>query len=64
MFKKGLSVSKHFESGGFLRSHAGLGWPDIRFHCLPAAVHFQTKEAKQCHGFMVLTHPNTPKSCG
>jgi choline dehydrogenase len=64
LFKKGLSVSNHFESGGFIRSDASLQWPDIQFHFLPAAMRYDGKKPLEGHGFMVLTGPNKPKSRG
>jgi hypothetical protein len=36
--KRGLSVTNHFESGGFIRSDASPKWPDLQFHFLPAAM--------------------------
>lgn len=64
LLKKGLSVSNHFESGGFIRSDASLEWPDIQFHFLPAAMRYDGKKPLKGHGFMVLTGPNKPKSRG
>ena len=64
LFKRGLSVSNHFESGGFIRSDASLQWPDIQFHLLPAAMRYDGKKPLKGHGFMVLTGPNKPKSRG
>jgi len=64
LFKKGLSVTNHFESGGFIRSDASLQWPDIQFHFLPAAMRYDGKKPLDGHGFMVLTGPNKPKSRG
>ncbi|MEO6298427.1 MAG: choline dehydrogenase [Paracoccaceae bacterium] len=64
LFKRGLGVTNHFESGGFIRSDASLGWPDIQFHFLPAAMRYDGKKPLKGHGFMVLTGPNKPKSRG
>jgi choline dehydrogenase len=64
LFKKGLGVTNHFESGGFIRSDASLRWPDIQFHFLPAAMRYDGKKPLKGHGFMVLTGPNKPKSRG
>jgi choline dehydrogenase len=36
----GLGGTNHFESGAFIRSRAGLRWPDIQFHFLPAAMRY------------------------
>ncbi len=64
LFKRGLSVTNHFESGGFIRSDASLAAPDIQFHFLPAAMRYDGKKPLDGHGFMVLTGPNKPKSRG
>lgn len=64
LFKRGLSATNHFESGGFIRSDASLKWPDIQFHFLPAAMRYDGKKPLKGHGFMVLTGPNKPKSRG
>ena len=64
LFKRGLSVTNHFECGGFIRSDAALASPDIQFHFLPAAMRYDGKKPLKGHGFMVLTGPNKPKSRG
>ncbi|QBQ99917.1 choline dehydrogenase [Paraburkholderia pallida] len=64
LFKDGLGASNHFEAGGFIRSEAGLRWPDIQFHFLPAAMRYDGDKPFKGHGFMVLTGPNKPKSRG
>jgi choline dehydrogenase len=64
LFKDGLGASNHFEAGGFIRSDAGLRWPDIQFHFLPAAMRYDGDKPFKGHGFMVLTGPNKPKSRG
>jgi choline dehydrogenase len=64
LFKRGLSVTNHFGSGGFIRSDASLASPDIQFHFLPAAMRYDGKKPLDGHGFMVLTGPNKPKSRG
>ena len=64
LFKRGLGISNHFESGGFIRSDDQVKWPDIQFHFLPAAMRYDGKQPLKGHGFMVLTGPNKPKSRG
>ncbi len=64
LFKKGLGASNHFEAGGFIRSEAGLRWPDIQFHFLPAAVNYNGTGVSGDHGFMIATGPNKGKSRG
>src|SRR5260370_1074742 len=39
--KDGLRASNHFETGGFIRSRACVGYPDIQFHFLPLAGNYR-----------------------
>lgn len=36
----GLGATNHFEAGGFVRSRAGVEWPDVQLHFLPVAVSY------------------------
>jgi len=62
--KTGLGATNHFESCGFIRSKAGLEWPDLQYHFLPAAMRYDGKEAFAGHGFQVHIGHNKPKSRG
>ena len=62
--KTGLGATNHFESCGFIRSKAGLKWPDLQYHFLPAAMRYDGKEAFAGHGFQVHVGHNKPKSRG
>ncbi len=62
--KKGLGATNHFESCGFVRSRAGVKWPDIQFHFLPAAMRYDGNAAFDGHGFQVHVGHNKPKSRG
>lgn len=62
--KSGLGATNHFESCGFIRSKAGLEWPDLQYHFLPAAMRYDGKEAFAGHGFQVHIGHNKPKSRG
>lgn len=64
LFKSGLGASNHFESCAFIRSRAGLQWPDIQYHFLPAAMRYDGASAVDGHGFQVHVGPNKPKSRG
>lgn len=64
MFKSGLGATNHFESCGFVRSAAGIDYPDIQFHFLPAAVRYDGKSASKGHGFQAHTGPMRSKSRG
>ncbi|MEM6310779.1 MAG: choline dehydrogenase, partial [Pseudomonadota bacterium] len=62
--KTGLGASNNFESCGFIRSRAGLSYPDIQFHFLPIAVRYDGKAAAEGHGFQTHTGPMRSKSRG
>ncbi|WP_396586730.1 choline dehydrogenase [Bermanella sp. R86510] len=62
--KKGLGASNHFESCGFIRSKAGIKWPDMQYHFLPAAMRYDGRTAFAGHGFQVHIGHNKPKSRG
>ena len=64
LFKDGLGATNHFESCAFIRSRAGVKWPDIQYHFLPAAMRYDGKAAFKGHGFQVHVGPNKPKSRG
>ena len=64
MFKTGLGATNHFESCAFIRSRAGLKWPDIQYHFLPAAMRYDGQSAVEGHGFQVHVGPNKPVSRG
>ena len=52
-FKTGIGTSNQFETLGFIRSAAGVRYPDIQFHFLPAAIRYDGKSAASGHGFQV-----------
>ena len=62
--KSGLGATNHFESCGFIRSKAGVEWPDIQYHFLPAAMRYDGRSAFDGHGFQVHVGHNKPKSRG
>jgi choline dehydrogenase len=64
MFQSGLGATNHFESCGFIRSRAGIEYPDIQYHFLPAAVRYDGKVAFPGHGFQVHVGPMRTKSRG
>ncbi|WP_108880750.1 choline dehydrogenase [Anderseniella sp. Alg231-50] len=64
LFKTGLGATNHFESAGFIRSRAGIEYPDIQYHFLPGAIAYDGKPATKGHGFQVHVGPNRSKSRG
>ncbi len=63
-FKSGLGATNHFESCAFIRSKAGVKWPDVQYHFLPAAMRYDGQSAFEGHGFQLHVGPNKPKSRG
>ncbi|MDH4985814.1 choline dehydrogenase [Aminobacter anthyllidis] len=63
-FKTGLGATNHFEAAAFVRSKAGVDYPDIQFHFLPAAVRYDGKAAAKSHGFQAHVGPMRSKSRG
>jgi choline dehydrogenase len=63
-FKTGLGATNHFESCAFVRSAAGVDYPDIQFHFIPAAVRYDGRAAVKGHGFQAHVGPMRSKSRG
>ena len=62
--RDGLGATNHFEACGFVRSRAGLEWPDVQYHFLPAAMRYDGRVAFDGDGFQVHVGPNKPDSRG
>ena len=62
--KSGLGATNHFESCGFIRSRAGLEWPNIQYHFLPAAMRYDGNAAMNGHGYQVHAGVNKVSSRG
>jgi choline dehydrogenase len=62
--KDGLGSTNHFETGGFIRSRAGVQYPDIQFHFLPMAVSYDGASLASEHGFQAHVGPMRSKSRG
>ena len=60
----GLAASNQFENCGFIRSRAGVDYPDIQFHFLPIAVRYDGKVAARGHGFQAHVGPMRSPSRG
>jgi choline dehydrogenase len=63
-FKTGLGASNHFEAAAFVRSRAGIDYPDIQYHFLPVAIRYDGKAAAKSHGFQAHVGPMRSKSRG
>lgn len=60
----GLGGTNHFETGGFIRSRAGIRYPDIQYHFLPMAVSYDGSSLANEHGFQAHVGPMRSKSRG
>ncbi len=63
-FKSGDGATNHFESAAFVRSKAGVEYPDIQYHFLPAAIRYDGKSAAKAHGFQAHVGPMRSASRG
>jgi len=61
---RGLGASNQFESCAFIRSRAGVDYPDIQYHFLPIAVRYDGKVAAKGHGFQAHVGPMRSASRG
>ena len=64
LFRDGLGATNHFETGGFIRSHPDVPYPDIQFHFLPLAVTYDGSSLANEHGFQAHVGPMRSKSRG
>ena len=62
--KTGLGASNQFESAAFIRSRAGVEYPDIQYHFLPMAVRYDGTAPAEGHGFQAHTGPMRSPSRG
>ena len=62
--RKGIGASNQFEACAFIRSRAGVDYPDIQYHFLPIAVRYDGKLSAACHGFQAHVGPMRSKSRG
>ena len=61
---KGLGASNQFEACAFIRSRAGIEYPDIQYHFLPIAVRYDGKAVAAGHGFQAHVGPMRSLSRG
>ena len=64
LFKSGLGASNQFESAAFIRSDAGVPYPDIQYHFLPVAIRYDGQSAAKAHGFQMHVGPMRSESRG
>jgi choline dehydrogenase len=64
LFKSGLGATNHFESNAYIRSRAGLKYPDLQYHFLAGAIAYDGSSALKGDGFQVHLGANKPQSRG
>ncbi|ETX29268.1 choline dehydrogenase [Roseivivax isoporae] len=62
--RTGPGASNQFESAAFIRSRAGVAYPDIQYHFLPIAVRYDGQAAAEGHGFQAHVGPMRSASRG
>lgn len=61
---KGLAASNHFEAGGFIRSRAGIEFPDLQLTFMPLAIQPGTVHDVGSHSYQVHIDLMRPRSLG
>ena len=64
LFRDGLGASNQFEAAAFIRSAAGVEYPDIQYHFLPAAIRYDGSAPKGVDGFQLHVGPMRAASRG
>jgi len=64
LFKTGPGASNQFESVAFIRSAAGVPYPDIQYHFLPLAIRYDGTVPARSHGFQMHVGPMRSESRG
>ncbi len=62
--RTGPGATNQFESAAFVRSAAGVAYPDIQYHFLPFAVRYDGKAAAEGHGYQAHVGPMRSASRG
>ena len=62
--RKGPGASNQFEACAFIRSRAGVEYPDIQYHFLPIAVRYDGQAVAEGHGFQTHVGPMRSASRG
>ena len=62
--RSGPGASNQFESCGFIRSRAGIKYPDIQYHFFPMAINYDGSLLATEHGFQAHVGPMRSKSRG
>ena len=64
LFRSGDGATTHLETGGFLRSRAGVEHPDLQIHFVPSAYTDHGRQNPTCHSYQMHIGPMRPTSRG
>ncbi|XP_071965137.1 choline dehydrogenase, mitochondrial-like [Antedon mediterranea] len=64
LLQTGLGATSHLEAVAFIRSRAGVEYPDIQFHFLPSSVKDHGRVNPEQHSFQVHVGAQRPESRG
>jgi choline dehydrogenase len=64
LFKDGLGATNHFESTGFIRTHAGVKYANAEYHFMPCAISYDAQKIEKRHGYQVYIGPFRSQSRG
>ena len=62
--RRGPGATNQFEACAFIRSRAGVDYPDIQYHFLPIAVRYDGQAVAEGHGFQTHVGPMRSASRG
>ena len=62
--RRGILASNHFQCGAFIRSGAGVPFPDLQLYLFPIAVDIGASDFRKDHGFQVQISPQRSRSRG
>ena len=62
--RRGIGASNQFESCGFIRSRAGIRYPDVQYHFFPMAINYDGSSLATEHGFQAHVGPLRSNSRG
>ncbi|MFU0506882.1 choline dehydrogenase [Pseudaminobacter sp. NGMCC 1.201702] len=60
----GPGASNHFETGGFIRTAAGVSHPDLQYHFMPLAIGYEDKKSRIEPSYQVDADALRPESRG
>lgn len=62
--RRGIGASNQFEAGAFISSQSRFDHPNLQYHFMPIAMHYDGSEMQGQHGFQAHVGPMRPESRG